>query len=103
MKSLVLDREGQDSRKAATGPLCLCSASQLKTIYDYMSVRTKLKWLNLQSLDFVNVYIEIFDAAFSSSRTSLVLVDIKLDDMKLCLKIWTNPASLRLWSFLTLT
>ena len=56
---------------------------QLKTIFDYMSVRTKLKWLHLQSLDFVNVDKEIFDAAFSSSLTSLVLVDIKLDDMKL--------------------
>jgi len=58
-------------------------SNQLKTIFDYMSVKTKLKLLHLQSLDFVNVDIEIFDAAFSSSLTSLVLVDIKLDDIKL--------------------
>ena len=52
--------------------------NQLKTIFDYMSVKTKLKSLHLESLNMESVDIKIFDSAFSN-LVHLILNRLDLD------------------------
>ena len=58
--------------------LVVLRPNQLKTIFDYMSVKTKLKSLHLESLNMESVDIKIFDSAFSN-LVHLILNGLDLD------------------------